>query len=656
MRARFRLTLRTSVILMLFSTVLVTLVVVGSGILAVVLPRVTVENEQEVERAAQEVAARIELVLRELETRLTVVGQLHGLLSQEVLELDLGLGLKPLLNAIYIVDGNGRVVAVSVEDATRSQTRELIGIDLSAYPVYRQAMNSDGAFWSDKHISAVTGRVTLGLAVPLPNGQGVTIAELPLDNLLQISRITRVHRSLNYWIIDSQGEIVSDTQVSRLGKINVGHLPIIKAGLARRPTPHRMIFDGKTYHAAAAYSDILGWLFVAKVPAGLMNPRVREIVLIILSAILGSALVGLLVAPLWSRWITRPLFQVTERAHRIASGRQPDSWPRSWISEIEVLSSDLARMAAAIAHREDDLRRLNDELEARVARRTAELNETNAELTDAMAVVRRAQDELIQSEKLAALGRLVAGLAHEMNTPIGNSRLATTTLGEKLTAFETALSDGLRRTQLDRFVAGVRATVEIVELNLVRVGDLVGSLRQVAADRTTSRRRRFRLKEVIDEVLITLSPTLERHPARVEVVLRVDEELALDSYPGELGQVLSNLIENCLNHAFRDRAAGRIEIEARADVNVSGLLVMRLQDNGSGMTADVARRAFDPFFTMALGQGGTGLGLYIVYNAVTNVLAGTITLASTPGRGSTFELHLPTVPPIGEADRIPLGG
>ena len=644
MRPRFRLKLRTSVILMLFTTVLVTLIVVGSGILAIVLPRVTAENEHEVQSAAQDNAARIELYLNDLETHLQLVGNLYGELTPDVLEQELGLALEPLLSAIYIVDDNGRLAAIATEGPTSTWTSDLLGIDLSTYPFYRDVVKSEKPIWSDKHISAVTGRVTLGLAVPLLHSRGVVIAELPLEKLLQISRVTKDRRSLDHWIIDRRGEIVSDTLESRIGRINVAHLPIVEAGLARRTTPKHMTFDGTNYHVAAAYSETLGWLFVARMPSGQKNPRVRAVVFIILAAISGSALVGLLLAPLWSRWITSPLIAVTQRAHRIARGKQPESWPQSGISEIETLSSDLAQMAGAIAQREEDLRQLNEELEARVIRRTAELNETNAELTEAMATVRRAQNELVRSEKLAALGRLVAGLAHEMNTPIGNGRLAATTLGEKLVTFEAALTDGLRQSQLDRFVEGVRATVEIVDLNLSRVGELVSSLRDVAADRTTSRRRHFRLKEVIDEVMITLSPMLERHGARAEVVLEIDDGLTMDSYPGELGQVLTNLIENSLTHAFRDKTAGQIRIVVSADG--PDRIAVRLQDDGVGMPADVARRAFDPFFTTAMGRGGIGLGLFIVHNAVTNVLAGTITLESAPGSGSTFDLRMPIVAPV----------
>lgn len=649
MRLRFRLKLRTSVILMLFTTVLVTLIVVGSGILAIVLPRVTALNEHEVQSAAQDNAARIELYLHDLETRLQLVGNLYGELTPAVLDQALRLSLEPLLSAIYIVDDNGRLAAIATDGPKQAWTSELLGIDLSTYPFYRDVMKSERPIWSDKHISAVTGRVTLGLAVPLMQGRGVVIAELPLEKLFQISRVTKDRRSLDHWIIDRRGEIVSDTLESRLGKINVAHLPIVEAGLAQRTTPRHMTFDGTNYHVSAAYSETLGWLFVARMPSGLKNPRVRGVVFIILAAIIGSALVGLLLAPLWSRWITSPLIAVTQRAHRIARGKQPESWPNSRISEIENLSSDLARMARAIAHREEDLLRLNDELEARVTQRTAELNETNAELTEAITAVRRAQNELIRSEKLAALGRLVAGLAHEMNTPLGNGRLAATTLSEKLETFEAALADGLRRTQLDRFVEGVRATVEIVELNLSRVGELVSSLRDVAADRTTSRRRNFWLKEVIDEVLITLSPMLERHGARAEVVLEIDDELTMDSYPGELGQVLTNLIENSFTHAFRDMTSGHIRIVVSADGPER--IAIRLQDDGVGMPADVARRAFDPFFTTAMGRGGTGLGLFIVHNAVTNVLAGTITLESAPGRGSTFDLRIPVVAPVVAVDQ-----
>jgi signal transduction histidine kinase len=332
---------------------------------------------------------------------------------------------------------------------------------------------------------------------------------------------------------------------------------------------------------------------------------------------------------------------VADRAHQIARGGHPVTWPRGKTVEFNRLSEDLAVMADAIQRREDDLRRLNDELEDRVAQRTADLTRSNEDLSKALATVEQAKDELIQSEKLAALGRLVAGVAHELNTPLGNGRIAITTLADKLSRFERSLTEGLRRSELESFVQGVQTSTDIAERNLLRASRLIASFKQVAADRTASRRRKFQLIELIDEVVLTVSPSMKRQP--VDVRVSVPEDIHLDSYPGELGQALTNLIENCVSHAFKGREQGCVEIAAA--LSEGGQVTITLRDDGVGMTPEVAHRAFDPFFTTSLGSGGTGLGLFIAHNAITNVLGGTVTLTSRPGEGTCFELRLPLVAP-----------
>ncbi len=368
---------------------------------------------------------------------------------------------------------------------------------------------------------------------------------------------------------------------------------------------------------------------------------------IVLAGFVGSALVGLLLAPLWAQGIVRPLQGVATRANQIARGERPTVWPTGSIAELNRLSSDLETMADAIAGREEELRRLNEELEDRVANRTGELNRSNQDLSAALEIVKKAKDELIQSERLAALGRLVSGVAHELNTPLGNGRMAITGLGDRLARFEAGLGDGLRRTELDGFVEAVRTGTRIADSNLKRASDLIGSFKQVAADRAGSRRRRFRMREVVDEVLLTLSPTLARRPIAIRV--DVPDDLLMDSYPGELGQALTNLVENAALHAFIDRDGGTVFIGA--EMAPSGHALIRLRDDGVGMVPAVARRAFDPFFTTTLGTGGTGLGLFIAHNAVANVLGGSVSLQTAPGEGATFELLVPLVAPSpAEAD------
>lgn len=289
---------------------------------------------------------------------------------------------------------------------------------------------------------------------------------------------------------------------------------------------------------------------------------------------------------------------------------------------------------------EAEIRKLNEQLEQRVAQRTSELEQANAELSATLQTLRHTQDELVQSEKLAALGSLVAGVAHELNTPVGNAMMVASTLHDRTRDFEKLLQQGeLRRSSLDRFVADSLEATELVQRSLHRAGDLVQSFKQVAVDQSSERWRRFRLHEVVHEVVDTLRPNLRKLPLQIEI--DIPDDLTLDSFPGPLGQVVINLVMNAVNHAFDERAQGHIRLAGRRIDDAH--LELLCTDDGVGMAPEVLGRIFDPFFTTKLGRGGTGLGLSIVYQLVTQVLAGQVSVKSTLGSGTTFTLRLPAV-------------
>ncbi len=285
---------------------------------------------------------------------------------------------------------------------------------------------------------------------------------------------------------------------------------------------------------------------------------------------------------------------------------------------------------------EQRMAQLNSELEARVAARTSELE--------------RAQDELIRAEKLASLGALVAGIAHELNTPIGNSVTVASTLHERTAEFaETVAQGSLRRSALNAYLETARTASDLLLRSLDQARTLVASFKQVAVDQTSDQRRRFDLHEVVEEVLTTLSPTIRKTPIRV--TMDIPEGIVLDSYPGPLGQVITNFITNSLIHAFEGHNEGSVIV--RAGLPEHGQVVMTVQDDGVGIAEEHFRHIFDPFFTTKLGQGGSGLGLHIVYNIVTRVLGGRISLDSQLGKGTTFMLTMPLSAPRDEEHEKP---
>lgn len=287
---------------------------------------------------------------------------------------------------------------------------------------------------------------------------------------------------------------------------------------------------------------------------------------------------------------------------------------------------------------EQALQSLNQQLEVRVAQRTEALQQSNAELAQTVEHLTSTRSELVRAEKMAALGGLVAGVAHELNTPLGNSLMAVTTFRDELRQFREGLTQGLRRSALEGLLESADQATRISSRNLERAAELVTSFKQVAADQTSSQRRRFDLREVIDEIVLTLKPSFARQPYRIEV--DVPSGLVLDSYPGPLGQVLTNLITNAITHGFDDRDHGRVLILAERSASGESVL-LRVEDDGQGIPPGLIERIFDPFVTTRMGRGGTGLGLNIAYNVTANVLGGDLQVSSTPGEGSCFRLRLP---------------
>jgi signal transduction histidine kinase len=291
---------------------------------------------------------------------------------------------------------------------------------------------------------------------------------------------------------------------------------------------------------------------------------------------------------------------------------------------------------------ESELKQLNTHLEQRVLRRTHDLDHSNQELRSAMQSLQRMQAELIESDKLASLGSLVAGVSHELNTPIGNALMAASSMAEEVARMQRAVSTGnMKRSEFEQFMGHVAEGSDLTLRSLQRAVALISSFKQVAVDQASERRRSFDLAQTLGEVIDTLMPQLKRASARLH--LELDAGIRMESYPGPLGQVIINLFTNALAHGFEGRSAGLITVTARrlgADrVTVS------VSDDGNGIAPEHLGQIFDPFFTTKLGRGGSGLGLSVSYRIVTRVLGGQITVRSQPGQGARFELNLPSSAP-----------
>jgi signal transduction histidine kinase len=229
-----------------------------------------------------------------------------------------------------------------------------------------------------------------------------------------------------------------------------------------------------------------------------------------------------------------------------------------------------------------------------------------------------------------------------VNNPVGISLTVASSLARRCDVFAEELARGeLKRSRLNEFIKGNREAATQLVANLQRAGELIQSFKQVAVDRSHIERRVFDLKELTEQVIASLRPGLNK--SRVALTFTCEDGLAIDSYPGPYGQVVTNLVLNAVAHAFEPGKAGAIDIRAQPEGADQVTLVF--SDNGHGMTAEVRRRAFEPFFTTRRGQGGTGLGLHIVHNIVTGRLGGRISVSSELGQGASFRVVIPRVAP-----------
>jgi signal transduction histidine kinase len=287
-----------------------------------------------------------------------------------------------------------------------------------------------------------------------------------------------------------------------------------------------------------------------------------------------------------------------------------------------------------------DMARATNVFITEIGRREQALRKSKDRADAALAELQKTQTDLIQAEKLASLGQLVAGVAHEINTPLGIALTTATLLGDEAKRFGEAAATGrLQRSVLERFVERMREGTQLLFGNLSRAADLVHSFKQVAADQASGERRPFLMDAWLQDLLTSLRPILRK--TKHEVLTECPPGVMIDTYPGALGQVLTNLLTNAVSHDYADGQAGRLSIR----VSEPRLDTVRIvfSDDGKGIPPENVGKVFDPFFTTGRTTGNTGLGLHIVYNLVTSRLQGHVNLYSKVGRGTRFTIDIPKV-------------
>jgi signal transduction histidine kinase len=327
-------------------------------------------------------------------------------------------------------------------------------------------------------------------------------------------------------------------------------------------------------------------------------------------------------------WIGAPML-VHEEAYGVMVVQSYDPAILYTKLELDLLAFIASHVAVAIARMQADraIRKTKDSLEKQ-----------NAALNQALTQLQEAQSELVRQEKLASLGQMVAGVAHEINTPLGICVTATSHLVEELKLTKEELAAGqMTEETLNGFFDVVDQSLRIMTTNTQRAAALVRSFKQVAVDQSSDNIRKFNLCKYVGEILLSLQPKLKGRPVKVAVDCPAD--LEVDSFPGAVSQILTNMVVNSLVHGFERDQPGNITIRAR--IEDDDMVAFEYGDDGAGMDADTLAKLFDPFFTTKRGSGGSGLGGHILYNLVTGALGGSLRVESSPGKGLQYHLRFP---------------
>ncbi|OZG75219.1 hypothetical protein BTA51_02205 [Hahella sp. CCB-MM4] len=549
-------------------------------------------------------------------------------------------GSESIYEAIYWTDKNGRVTFVGLPPAQRAHRLDLIARNLGDEEFFTKAIVSGKPLWSEIYMSTVGERQSI--AYVIPTSEGALIGETAVDQLPGLIKDIAARHQFTIMVLDQHGHLIirSDAALSPL-RIDMTGNELVRRALQGESVSLPFSIDERSLLGSGVVMDSPPWLVISAQEQSALDESRQPLY----SFLAAAMIVGLIGAAIMASLVTRFLSQRFEvhaaLAQTLADGtyQLPEQAPTR-VREFDRLGTDLVSTARAIELREREIRALNADLEKRVEARTHDLSQTNAELKSALRNLTYTQSELVRSEKLAALGAMVAGIAHDLNTPIGNALMAGSSLQEELGQVkEAARSGSLTRTQFDDLLQHTHTGTDIIVRNLERASELIRSFKQVAVDQSSSQRRPFELRQVLEEVITTLRPVLRKSVA--EVHLNVPATIQMDSYPGPLGQVVTNIIQNSLIHGFEGKEKGSIDIDLMT-VDEE-MVVFKIRDDGVGIPEDRLKSIFDPFYTTRMGRGGSGLGLHIVHNLVQNVLRGKVKVTSTPGKGVCFTIELPKV-------------
>jgi signal transduction histidine kinase len=518
---------------------------------------------------------------------------------------------------------------------------------------YKEAIQTKTAGWSKIFVDFVLQSLVITASRPIlgKEGQalGVSGTSFYLFRINRFLENLKIGKSGETYIIERNGLLVgtstsdplfkkinekikrtdateSDNELIRKTSRFIQNKFITFSAINKSQQLELEIGDDKQYVQVSPFKteNGLDWLIVVIIPESDFMAQVNNNRLMMLIFICFALVISILISILVAKWVTRPILHLNKTAASIVNGRFEKTGFADRNDEIGQLAKSFDTMGEA-------LKNSFEELELRVEKRTEELN-------DSISYLKQTQDHLIKTERLTALGNLVSGISHEVNTPLGISITENSFLIEKIEELKNLYqTDKLTENQFANFIKLSTESTDSIMRNLTRSAELMTSFKQIAIDQSSESTRLFDVKEYLEGILRSLHPMLRKTSHTVQ--LRCPGNIKINNYPGFLSQIITNLITNSLKYGFVEKTAGLLKIEVSLN---DSILNINYSDDGIGMDAEVLKQIFDPFFTTQRNFGGSGLGLYIVYNLINYKLKGTIDCQSEPGKGVQYKIEFPT--------------
>jgi len=551
-----------------------------------------------------------------------------------------------LFKVIYLVDENGIVQLAGVPENSKIVAKNLLKLDVSKMPYFSNLQK--GSHWHQSFLSSVSGELVAAYTQDLSEQSKYRylIGELSIDSLPKILKNISTSSGQTVMILDEANQLIghADRNLSSQ-QLNLSNLALLQQA-SNTIVSGELEFLGNNLHGTLIQLDDPNWRIIVAISHQKFWKLRNTGLMTVLISLLVAVLFSIITARLVSKHAFSLFSMYSNIAKELSSGHHKMTTPITGIYELDQFGENLKKTGQEIAEREAELEEINEELEHRVKERTLDLSHSNDFLNMTLEKLKKAQSELIDTEKLAALGSLVAGVAHELNTPIGVGVTASTTLLAETDLLEKSYQDKkMTESIFLESIEQIKSGAYIISRNLDRAAVLVASFKQVAVDQSSDQRRIFDLNELLQDVIFTLTPKYKKR--NIAINLMIQNGVELDSYPGSLVQIVSNLIDNAINHGYENSTEGTVSVQAKA-LNSESVNILVI-DYGAGISTEIADRIFEPFFTTRLGKGGSGLGLNICHSIAKKILGGSITHSDTQPNGSTFCITIPLIAPVNDS-------